>query len=173
MRTVLLASTALAATTIAYMSEIVDTVTIKGENGPVRINASEFDPKKHKLAAEDKDEVPITQTNTFVAPVEPPVPASAPIMNDGNMHLGAHRANTDTTHPNPDGDRPVALDPPQPPAEASNTVQRQVAKFGSKYFVVDSTGEKIEADGIDKDGYKKEEDAWKAALPQVGETVTQ
>lgn len=31
-----------------------ETVTIETEAGPVRINAHEFDPKKHKLAGEAK-----------------------------------------------------------------------------------------------------------------------
>lgn len=39
------------------MKEVLETVTIETENGPVRINKGDFDEKKHKLFEEKKETV--------------------------------------------------------------------------------------------------------------------
>lgn len=154
---------------IAFMSEQCETVVVKGKDGsPVRINKSDYDadPKAYGSLAGKADQeagaVPHAEVNTFVAPTEPQIPASAPIMGDRHP-LG----NTTETAPGPEGDgeRRVLLSEPVAPVGQND--QRQVAKIGSKHFVVDSTGNKVEADGIDPAGYKSEGEAWKAANPAV------
>lgn len=47
------------------------------------------------------------------------------------------------------------------------TVTRVAKKIGAKWFVVDTDGNKIEAEGIDANGYKTEADAWSAAMPSI------
>lgn len=55
------------------------------------------------------------------------------------------------------------------PANLTKTEQLLVTKDGKKFVVVNSDQVRIERDGIDKDGYKTEADAWAAimALPPV------
>lgn len=47
------------------------------------------------------------------------------------------------------------------------TVTRVAKKIGAKWFVVDTDGNKIEAEGIDANGYKAEAEAWAAAMPSI------
>jgi len=148
------------------MAETTDTVTIQTDEGPVRINASDYDAKKHKLAKEDKEELPVTTPTTFVAPEKVETPASAPVMREEGVtrHEGAHAEN-----PTPNnGNRPVALEAPQAPASGeAGSVDRRVMKIGRKFFVVNAEGAKVEAEGIDADGYSSEQDAWTAAVPNL------
>lgn len=115
------------------------TLLVKGKNGPKRINERDFDAKKHTLhnatkaeKAEGLDQQPLT-TEFTVDPTVPIPPApSAPDFVD-----------------------PAPATPPSP-----NT--RLVKKDGKKFFVVNPNGEAVDEEGIDKDGYKTEQEAWKA-----------
>jgi hypothetical protein len=74
----------IALTALAYSSGILPTVTIKTENGPVRINEEDFDPETMALYdAVEPDPVPAepAATETVPAPADPaatnPDPAPA------------------------------------------------------------------------------------------------
>lgn len=165
----------MASVATAYMSEMVETVFIKGEDGkPLRINASDYDKDEHGAMINPKDQdsmgVPMT-ANTVISSPNGPAPASVspssiahssqPVQTDAN---GVAMPNDDAGNASPEGQRTVALNPPETPVSAAP--QRTVGKIGSKWFVLDAAnGEKIEAEGIDNKGYKTDGEAWQAAYP--------
>jgi len=150
---------------VAYMSEILDTVFVKNEHGePVRINAADYDEKKHGKTIEPKGAeaagVGVTANTIISSPSGmPPVPPSPMAVNTqptapvepGATSTAAQLSNVERT--------PVltAVDPAKPVP-----VQRNVAKIGSKYFVTDPQGNKVEADAFKEAGYKSEGEAWAA-----------
>lgn len=158
---------------LAFMSETVETVTIKGDDGePLRINVADFDESKHTRHKSDKDYVEPTQINSFEEPAVEPIAASAPIISDGTNHQNAHVANTDATQPNGagDGQRNVLLSEPQQPASGGSS-SYSVAKFGTKWYVLNSgTQQKAEGEQFKQDGYKTEAEARAAAFPAAPET---
>jgi hypothetical protein len=122
----------------AFMSDSCPTVIIVTENGPVIINESDYDPAVHTLAeGQTAPAAPVSD------PATPPAPAAST--------------------PAPAASEPLpASEPPAPAA----VPQRLVAKIGSKHFVVDEKGAKVEGEGIDPNGYKSAQDAWAAVLPK-------
>lgn len=155
----------LATTVRAFMSDIVPTVQIVGDDGPVLINASDYDAEKHELYTPKKSDPVIGEALTptsFIAPVPESLAPSAPFANA-----------------NPDGQpsAPATLTPEAAAIEAAAanpglSGQRLVVKTGSKYFVVDTDGNKITGvDGIDENGYKSEADAWTAVTTAVQQPV--
>lgn len=136
----------------AFMSDICETVLVKGDNGPVRVNKSDFDADQAKggaklftlhketKAEEDAGLTAPQPTGATATPVDPaltiPPAPSAP-------DLGG------------------AAVPPANPAPN----QYLAMKDGKKFFVVNAAGERAEIDGINnKDGYATEQDAWNAIL---------
>lgn len=139
----------------AFMSDSLETVTIVGDNGPVRINKSEFDEKKHKLHKANKthDENGIARNSVNA---DEPKPGAGNGKNSG-------------------GDVPKsdALTVEQLAENARiNAMKFGVMADDNKFFVVDANDEnkRVEnVDGIDnKNGYKKSADAWKAVFAVQG-----
>ncbi len=169
------------------MENPLATVTVMTENGPVIINATDYNAEIHTLA--DGEEKPIdTGSDVQIAYAENGEPARiineagnavdvngttmktldpaaqtggagvvTPEM-DGNT-IGQMKAAADGTQ-NADG---TATPPPAvPPA-------RFVTKTGAKYYVVDAVGEKVtDVEGIDAKGYKNEGEAWAAVTALAG-----
>lgn len=150
--TAALASTAAA----AFMSDVEDVVLVSGKDGPVRVSKAAFDAdqegEKNYTAYRGKTEV------------QPGEPAGVVL---GGPPLSAPSA------PNFGG--PTAADNIDPLTNAvaptaHGTNARLVMKQGSKYYIVDGQGEKLDIDGIETGGYKSEELARDAIrkLPSPG-----
>lgn len=149
----------MASTAIGYMSETCEVVlaTPKGGKGLVRVNKDEFDADQEKDAADrqyskysGKDEA--EQSNASTAGktfeelgVEPTAAPSAP-----DFSAGTNEA-------------PLPIDPIKQAAAPSVAPPHQllVMKEGSKFFVVNGMGEKVQdVAGIDNDeGYKSQKAA--------------
>lgn len=157
----------LASVAAVFSSEICETVTIQTENGPVRVNKSDYDADqaeggaKSMTLATEKQAAPVADAETqtpqtvgqtdgagaVVVPADgltvPPAP-SAPV-----NALGGDESKVAT-----------------PNTLAPNTLL--VIKDGKKFYVVRPTGEKVtDVEGIDAAGYASEEAARNAinALP--------
>ena len=117
----------------------VATVTIETENGPVRINASDYDEKTHKLAkGEPKPVAPETLGANEAPP--PPAPVTTPV---------------------PHEPAPGAPSDQSPPA----VVSPGVLKEGSKWFVVDMNADNAKIG--DANGYPSQAKANEAAQALV------
>lgn len=114
------------------------TVVIETKNGPVRINATDYDPKSQKLANAKKVEEPATP-----APAPAPTPTAAPA--------------TPTVPPVP------AVKPAVDAAgdNADKTVKAAIIKEGAKYYVVDMNNDNAKI--ADTDGYPSKVKATDAA----------
>lgn len=149
----------------AFMSDVLPTVYVKGENGPMRINEADYDKAKHGkiLDNEDMPVEGITQNTVMNAPPGmsvPPAPSTPPEL------LGDQPPQTLQLMPgNPPVPSPAGSTIPQ--TQTVGNDQRLVAKQGKKFYVVNIAGDKIDAEGIDKDGYASEQEAWKAATPAL------
>lgn len=151
MRHILLFTSTAIGRAAAYMSlaEELATVLVKTENGPVRINLSDFDPSKLELA--DPSDLP-------PAPVAQQEPEQQQSSADANGVKDTPQPDAPDGAPEGDaGDGTVVEHP-------AVSDKRGVVKTGSKYFVTDLAGAKIEADGIDPNGYKTEGEAWAAVV---------
>lgn len=140
------------------MNTVIPTVTIVTDNGPVRINHSDYDPAIHTLEVSPITGIPNLGTN----PDEPPLPFAAsqpePVVIGAPTLVAA--ATGEPVVPEADGS--VTVEPPVAP------VSYLVTKTGSKYFVVNAAGEKITGvEGIDEKGYKAEGDAWAAVAAKA------
>jgi hypothetical protein len=157
MKTILFASAATVAA-LAFMSDTVETVNVKGADGqPLRINKSDYDADQaddgakaytlHKSEAEQSvGSVPLQPLAPGIDPVAAP---SAPDFSGG------------------EGVTPLPIDPLKNAAAPTvpSPNQRLVAKEGTKFFVVDGSGEKItDLASIETKGYKTEAEAWKAIM---------
>lgn len=152
-------------------NERVPTILVNNKNGggTKRINEADFDKTKHSKLSETKSEEAETthaQVGTVTGDQATQIAPSAPVIGgERTGHPGAHAPGDGSTPgPEGDGERRVMLSEPVAPA---GTVQHQVAKMGSKYFVVDSAGNKVDAEGIEAGGYKNEAEAWKVANPSL------
>lgn len=152
----MLAMLASAAVPLAFNNEVCETmlVNVKGnDNGPVRINAADFNDELHskvskKVAAAAPPALP-EGTNTVVGgmPVNPAVPVppapSAPPVQPG---------------------APTAPVPPIVPAANSVAVTKQ----GKKFIAVTPDGKPLERDGFtqgpDGKGFETEAAAWAAIM---------
>jgi hypothetical protein len=147
MKALLLASVA-----AAFMSETCETVTVGG----VRVNKSDYEADQQKPAGERQYKGKVTEA-------EPSTVNTAGVMDTSD---GPPLAAPSAPHfGGEDAAAPAAPIDPLKGAVAPTTGtadQRLVLKDGSKYFVVDAHGKKIEGDGIEKGGYKTEDAAWKA-----------
>lgn len=153
------------AATIGYMAEACEVVlaTVKGVTGPVRVNKADFDADQEKdsgnriygkyTGKDEAEQSVLDQRTTFdeLDGVRTQAAPSAPDFSGG-----------DNISPVPmDEDKNAAA----PTSPSPN--QRLVMKEGSKFFVVDGMGTKLEIEGIDPAGYKSEAAARAAinALP--------
>lgn len=108
--------------------------------------------------------------------LEEVLPVVTIVTENGNVRINASDYNPEI-HTLADDETPAPT--PQEPvtpqvSEGDNgrqhtpaTVTRVAKKIGAKWFVVDTDGNKIEAEGIDANGYKTEADAWSAAMPSI------
>lgn len=131
----------------------VPTVTIETDNGPVRINASDFDAKIHKivdgpapLTVPEPQEPLIPPPPVETPPVVPPAPSVPPV---------APPAPPITPAP------PVA--PPAPPAPPATpqAVSPGVIKEGARWYIVNIADN--DAKIGDTDGYPSKAKATEAA----------
>lgn len=148
MKKCFLASTIIASFAVrAFMSDLLETVVIIGDDGPVRINKSEFDDKKHKLHKANKthDENGIARKTVSADETK-----FSGVGNNGKNN----------------GD---VLNAEQLAENARITAMKfGVMEDNNKFYVVDANNEnkRVEAvEGIDnKKGYKTNADAWKAVF---------
>lgn len=157
---------------VAFMSmPPLDTVTIVTDNGPVRINKTDYDaaPDQYKLA----DEAPATLRDDgptiaeFVAAGYPaanyPPRGYASKSSEEEIAAAVAAEAAKTNEPKPE--QPAGLDASlQSAASGAPAPQLMVMKDGKKHFVVDPAGVKVERDGIDAAGYANEKEAWDAIL---------
>lgn len=116
-----------------------ETIIVETDNGSVMINKSDFDPAIHRLPG---------------AATDMAIPPGA----GGDVDANGNTVNAG------DGGQmvpPLATEPPQTPAPPA-PVQMAVTKKGKKFVVVDTAGNAIERDGIEKDGYASDTEAWAA-----------
>jgi hypothetical protein len=140
----------------AFMSDTVEVVTIKGKGGhPVRVNKADFDkdqasdkPTMHEHKDEAEQSTGALTDTTFDTGLPPVAAPAAPDFSGGG------EVTPPVVDPRKDAVAPTVPSPNQ----------RLVSKEGRKFFVVDGTGTKLEIDGVDKDGYKTEGDAWNAIM---------
>lgn len=148
------------------MSDILKTMLIQGKDGPIRINATDFNKDEHKEYKPKKSDEPIvegiTATTVIAAPdnvTAPPAPSTPPqfATPGAQPELDVQLAPGANTTPTPPQVTPQTF--------VADAQQRLVSKQGKKYFIVNASGDKIEAEGINKDGYATEQEAWAAAVP--------
>ena len=127
------------------MAKRIETMLITTENGPVRINRSDYDPEQH-TAAEGED---VTAA------------AAQEAGQDGGNAEGA----PDLTKPQNTDPRDVRDAPAVPnAAPAVGAAGLIVTKKGKKHIVVDAAGKPVTRDGIDAAGYETDQAAWDAVL---------
>lgn len=150
---------------IAFMSDMVETVLVKGAGGkPLRVNKSDFDADQ----ASEKPTMTLHKDDDGPAVAD----GEAPVKTFGELGMQPVAAPSAPDFSGGDGAAPLPIDPDKNAAApvAPSPNQRLVSKEGTgaraKYFVVDGTGTKL-TDGVDADGYKTEQEAWAAimALP--------
>ncbi|RUW55604.1 hypothetical protein EOA32_00875 [Mesorhizobium sp. M1A.F.Ca.ET.072.01.1.1] len=147
----------------------LETVTIVTDNGPVRINKSDYDaaPDQYKLADETPaaavDPVALRDDGPTIAEyVAAGYPASkyppqgyASKSTDEEIAAAVAKETADKT------DLAGSM---SSAASGAAAPQLMVSKEGRKFFVVDPAGVKVERDGIESKGYAAEQDAWNAIL---------
>lgn len=159
----LLALLSTAAFPVAFMSDTVETVLVKGgKDGPVRVNKSDYDADQSENGEKKMTLHNATQSQQKEAEIDkggnPQNPQIA-----GNVQLPV---NPDF----PPQPAPAAPDFGPTPAAAPTAPspnQRLVKKDGKKFLAVDGQGTPLDIDGIDPKGYASEAEAWNAimALP--------
>lgn len=140
-----LSSTTMNRAPVAFNAMDVPTVAIKTDNGPVRINMTDYDPKVHELHKGDDTH---DDQGVLRKPPAPEVPAN-------ETAPGAS--------PSPPA---VDLTPEQIALnERINNAKLGVIQQGAKFYVVDSnepTAPITDIPGITSKGYKSNKDAWDA-----------
>lgn len=162
------------------MNERVEVVMIKGDDGkPTRINATDYDKSKHGklLTEQDVQEMqPPQTTGTLEGTQGQRIPGTEQrvALQPPEIPAGGHPG---TPNVITDGHTPTNADgtgAPGAPLATAPGPQYAVVKEGKKFFVANlATGAHItDQDGIDKEGYGKEADAWNAilALPKPDAT---
>ena len=122
------------------------TVIVKNANGPVLMNRSDYNADEHgEIFASLEDALNGTPQQTPMTAIPPQGYASRSTPEEIAAAIGN-------------------ATPPAP-------VQMAVTKKGRKFIVVDTAGNVIERDGIDKDGYASDTEAWAAitalSIPQA------
>jgi len=163
MRSILLASCGMAVAVRAFMSDIVEVVTITGPNGPLRVNKADYDAdqadeKKMKLHKDEAEQsVGANVSNTQPLP-------------DGVLPVAAPSAPDFTAHE----DAPAIIDPvrnavaPVQPSPGQLLVAKEGTGAKTRYFIVDGAGNKVtDNPKVEVKGYASDTDAWKAAVEAV------
>lgn len=117
------------------------TVKIATKNGPVIINAKDYDPETMKLATAGDDSKKSTKQKPAQEPQQP--------------------AQTPATSQEP-------ATPAQTPAAGDEKPVMLVTKKDKKYIVVDDKGNPVVNDKIEAEGYDSEETAWSAIMAVAG-----
>lgn len=133
----LLSSSAVRPLIRAFISDQVETVVIKGEHGPVRINKADFNDKEHTLhkanKTHDENGVPRKQSSETI---------------DGNS---------------PTGQVVEQNDDERKERERIAAMNLGVVQEGMRFFIVDMNADGKRVDdvkGIDKNGYESNKQAW-------------
>lgn len=162
----------------------MQTLIIKNENGPVLINSDEYREEEHgptyetveaaggEAAGEPRNDGPTVAEyieRGYRAVDYPPQGYASRSTPEEIAEAIAKQANgggTSVTEPgtptgvNNDG-HPTNIGEATPPATPATLA---VTKKGKKFIVVDTAGNVIERDGIEKDGYASDADAWAAIM---------
>lgn len=142
--------TAMLYASAAFMSEIIPTMQIETDNGPVTINVSDFDAAKHTPVG-----------GAAPAPVDAPQPDGARVNPNSPEGSNAPQlANQDHANGGQAPTPPAAA----PAASAGDNTSLLVTKKGKNFIVVDAAGNAVQRDGIEPEGYKSESDAWAAVM---------
>lgn len=132
------------------------TVIVKNANGPLIMNRSDYNADEHgEIFASLEDAMSGTPQQTPMTAIPPLVVPAQPAAIDANgnpVNAG------DTGQMVPPSNVTLRDDAAAPPAP----VQMAVTKKGKKFVVVDTAGNAIERDGIEKDGYASDTEAWAA-----------
>jgi hypothetical protein len=142
----------MASVAVGFMAETCEVVTVGG----VRVNKADYEADQQKPEGERqyKGKVSEAEPSTRMTAGVMDTTSGPPLAAPSAPHFGGE----DSAAP------PAPIDPLKGAvAPTTGTAdQRLVLKDGSKYFVVDALGNKVEGDGIDSKGYKTEDAAWKA-----------
>lgn len=142
-----LSSTIISRAPVAFNAMEVPTVAIKTDNGPVRINMTDYDPKTHELhkADDTHDDQGILRKPLAAPAPDAPADGSAPAApSEPVVELTAEQ---------------IALN------DRINSAKLGVIQQGSKFYIVDSnepTAPIMDIPGINPKGYKSNKDAWDA-----------
>ena len=176
------------------------TVIVKNANGPVLMNRSDYNADEHgEIFASLEDamsgtpmQTPMTAIPPLVVPAQPAaidangnpvnpgdvgqfVPPSNVTLRDDGPTVEYVKAGYDAKNYPPQGyasrSTPEEIGAAVAAAAPPAPVQMAVTKKGKKFVVVDTAGNVIERDGVDKDGYASDAEAWKAitalSIPQA------
>lgn len=160
------------------METPLPTVTITTDNGPVIINAADYNADTHTLA-EGQETPVISASEVDIAFNENGEPAR--IINEAGNAVDVNGTTMKTLDPAAQTGNVGGSDAPgmdgntkgqmnaagtgtiAPVADAAPPVQYFVSKTGSKHYVVDAAGTPVKGvAGIDDKGYKNEGEAWAA-----------
>lgn len=149
---ILLSSSALVNLVAVFATGDPETVVIKSDNGPVRINKSDYNEKEHTLHEADRthDADGVERTNPDkVDPNNPP-----------QAIQGANKARQPKTAKTDDDNAAAAKDQRIIDADLA------VIDDDKRFYVIDkkNNNQHVEIDGIDAKGYKTNKEAWEVLL---------
>jgi hypothetical protein len=145
---------------MTHFNEVCETVTIQTDKGPVVINKSDFDEKKHKLAKAAKHEEPALKSPPNIAPTGVDSQNTASVTNvPGAPGAPAMNVpNTEGTGGNNNGATVNGNTTFVPPADVA-TRQFFVNKTGKRWFITDDKGAKFDDIGQPENGFDSDGDA--------------
>lgn len=132
---------------------ILPVVVIETDNGPVRINETDYNPDVHTIYEPTKKEEKegVFQTPEPIVPIEPP---SVAVVTGGNIQNPAPAVVNENVTPEQIN---------MTPDNSAGRPEYLVSKTGAKYFVVDTAGNPVKGIAtIDERGYKTDGEAWAA-----------
>lgn len=126
------------------MGDVVETVTIVTEEGPVRINRSDYDPAVHTLVDNTGASVSVASVSQVATPS---ASVSVATISEPSASVSAATIS-------------------EPSVSQAATVNYTVKKKGrgaaAKFHVVDTDGNEVVREGIEADGYATDTEAWAA-----------
>lgn len=158
----------------AFMNGTCETVVIVTDAGPVVINKSDYDRNPDQFTLHDAAAVDPNALRNDGPTIAEFIAAGYPASNyppkgyaskSTVEEIAAAVADEAANQPQPATPAPAVAPLAEVAKEAGATAPSfLVMKDGKKHFVVDATGAKAEAEGIDSKGYANEQDAWNAIL---------
>lgn len=136
------------------MSEYKDTVTISTANGPVRINAEDFNPETHKLY-DEADDAGKGADDGKGNPDDAGKGVEVTHHADGSLVVtDKHVAPSSVVHTQADEPKPAG----------GGLGGSLVTKKNKKFVIVNASGETVVNDLVDVKGYDTEKAAWDVIL---------